>query len=168
MSLSSFISDIYNSLSISEVHAEAPPAEEKEPQTQEQEEPKEEKEETEEEPEKEEAEEEEEEEEPQDPAPAITEGIPFSDLCFIRECRDTTAMRFWVFWERRKRIEFADDSIECANSKECRPYKHHYDECVERVTAAASEENATGPKEDCVEECTVSHYLGGCLNTLSV
>ncbi|KAH8150146.1 uncharacterized protein LAJ45_05832 [Morchella importuna] len=114
MSLSSFISDIYNSLSISEVHAEAPPAEEKEPQTQEQEEPKEEKEETEEEPEKEEAEEEEEEEEPQDPAPAITE--------------------------------------ECANSKECRPYKHHYDECVERVTAAASEENATGPKEDCVEE----------------
>ncbi|KAI5837813.1 ubiquinol-cytochrome c reductase complex 17 kd protein [Morchella snyderi] len=116
MSLSSFISDIYNSLSISEVHAEAPPTEEKEPQTQEQE-PKEEKEETEEEPEKEEAaeeEEEEEEEEPQDPAPAITE--------------------------------------ECANSKECRPYKHHYDECVERVTAAASEENATGPKEDCVEE----------------
>ncbi|KAH0611971.1 uncharacterized protein H6S33_010023 [Morchella sextelata] len=115
MSLSSFISDIYNSLSISEVHAEAPPTEEKEPQTQEQEEPKEEKEETEEEPEKEEAaEEEEEEEEPQDPAPAITE--------------------------------------ECANSKECRPYKHHYDECVERVTAAASEENANGPKEDCVEE----------------
>lgn len=40
---------------------------------------------------------------------------------------------------------------ECRNSKECAPAKHHFDECVERVTAAQSEEG--GAKEDCVEEC---------------
>ncbi|KAK4665946.1 Cytochrome b-c1 complex subunit 6, mitochondrial [Podospora pseudopauciseta] len=39
---------------------------------------------------------------------------------------------------------------ECRNSKECAPAKHHFDECVERVTAAQSEEG--GAKEDCVEE----------------
>ena len=42
---------------------------------------------------------------------------------------------------------------ECANSKECHSYKHHYDECVERVTNA-SDDDAEG--EDCVEEC--KHY----------
>ena len=43
-------------------------------------------------------------------------------------------------------------SIECAKTKECAPAKHHYDECVERVTAA-EESDAKGPSEDCVEEC---------------
>ncbi|KAL2266207.1 hypothetical protein VTJ83DRAFT_5559 [Remersonia thermophila] len=38
---------------------------------------------------------------------------------------------------------------ECKNSKECAPAKHHYDECVERVTNA---EANGGTKEDCVEE----------------
>ena len=46
--------------------------------------------------------------------------------------------------------------IECLESKECAPFKHHYDECAERVKAAAeAEENGEkhkGPKEDCVEE----------------
>ncbi|RYP35952.1 hypothetical protein DL767_003641 [Monosporascus sp. MG133] len=37
---------------------------------------------------------------------------------------------------------------ECANSKQCAPAKHHYDECVERVTGAADGE----ANEDCVEE----------------
>ncbi|KAK4457829.1 ubiquinol-cytochrome C reductase hinge protein-domain-containing protein [Cladorrhinum samala] len=37
---------------------------------------------------------------------------------------------------------------ECRNSKQCAPAKHHFDECVERVTGAA--EGAA--KEDCVEE----------------
>ncbi|KAI5789085.1 ubiquinol-cytochrome c reductase subunit 6 [Geopyxis carbonaria] len=41
---------------------------------------------------------------------------------------------------------------ECANSKECLPAKHHYDDCVERVTSAAESEDSKGPKEDCVEE----------------
>ncbi|KAK9424226.1 putative Ubiquinol-cytochrome C reductase hinge protein-domain-containing protein [Seiridium unicorne] len=39
---------------------------------------------------------------------------------------------------------------ECKNSKQCAPAKHHYDECVERVTKA--EEDGSGAKEDCVEE----------------
>lgn len=36
---------------------------------------------------------------------------------------------------------------ECKNSKACAPLKHHYDECVERVTSGHGVEN-----EDCVEE----------------
>ncbi|KAF0315603.1 hypothetical protein GQ607_017145 [Colletotrichum asianum] len=44
------------------------------------------------------------------------------------------------------------DTIEeaCKESKACAPAKHHYDECVERVTAAADSED--GAQEDCVEE----------------
>lgn len=42
---------------------------------------------------------------------------------------------------------------ECANSSQCAPYKHHYDECVERVTRQEEDEDYNGPKEDCVEEC---------------
>ncbi|EON99782.1 putative ubiquionol cytochrome c reductase hinge protein [Phaeoacremonium minimum UCRPA7] len=38
---------------------------------------------------------------------------------------------------------------ECKESKQCAPAKHHFDECVERVTNAEGED---GPKEDCVEE----------------
>ncbi|PLN85229.1 hypothetical protein BDW42DRAFT_161350 [Aspergillus taichungensis] len=44
-------------------------------------------------------------------------------------------------------------SIECANSAHCAPAKHHYDECVERVTQQQEDEDYKGPKEDCVEEC---------------
>lgn len=43
---------------------------------------------------------------------------------------------------------------DCEESKACAPAKHHYDECVERVTAAADSEE--GAKEDCVEECKLS------------
>ncbi|KAI5821333.1 ubiquinol-cytochrome c reductase subunit 6 [Pyronema omphalodes] len=106
MTVASFFADLYESLTVSDVHAEAPPAE---PEA---EEPAQEKEE-----EVEEAapeEEEEEEDEPEDPMPALLE-----------ECEKTPA---------------------------CAPAKHHFDECVERVTAAADDENAKGPKEDCVEE----------------
>lgn len=42
---------------------------------------------------------------------------------------------------------------ECANSKQCAPYKHHYDECVERVTRNSEDPDFKGPHEDCVEEC---------------
>jgi hypothetical protein len=41
---------------------------------------------------------------------------------------------------------------ECAESKECHAPKHHYDECVERVTGQI--ENDGKASEDCVEECT--------------
>lgn len=36
---------------------------------------------------------------------------------------------------------------ECKNSKACSPAKHHYEECVERVTSGHGAKN-----EDCVEE----------------
>lgn len=43
---------------------------------------------------------------------------------------------------------------ECAHSAVCAPYKHHYDECVERVTRQEEAgDDFKGPKEDCVEEC---------------
>jgi hypothetical protein len=44
---------------------------------------------------------------------------------------------------------------ECAESKECHPAKHHYDECVERVTGQI--ENDGKASEDCVEECEAPH-----------
>ncbi|KAI0816131.1 ubiquinol-cytochrome C reductase hinge protein-domain-containing protein [Xylaria sp. FL0064] len=37
---------------------------------------------------------------------------------------------------------------ECKNSKQCAPAKHHFDECVERVTKASDDDEG----EDCVEE----------------
>lgn len=43
--------------------------------------------------------------------------------------------------------------IECAHSAQCAPYKHHLDECIERVTRQEEDEDYKGPKEDCVEEC---------------
>ncbi|KAF2874520.1 ubiquinol-cytochrome C reductase hinge protein-domain-containing protein [Massariosphaeria phaeospora] len=39
---------------------------------------------------------------------------------------------------------------ECANSKQCAPAKHHYDECVQRVTSQFEEHGKAD--EDCVEE----------------
>ncbi|KAL8765179.1 MAG: hypothetical protein Q9209_007678 [Squamulea sp. 1 TL-2023] len=41
---------------------------------------------------------------------------------------------------------------ECAKSSQCVPLKHHYDACAERVTKQQEDENYKGPKEDCVEE----------------
>lgn len=40
---------------------------------------------------------------------------------------------------------------ECAESKACSPVKHHYDECVERVTKQIDDNGKAD--EDCVEEC---------------
>jgi ubiquinol-cytochrome c reductase subunit 6 len=47
-------------------------------------------------------------------------------------------------------MDQADLFIECKNSKECAPAKHHYDECAERVTSAQEAGKDAG--EDCVEE----------------
>jgi hypothetical protein len=46
-----------------------------------------------------------------------------------------------------KEAMLINSTTECAESKQCAPYKHHYDECVERVTGGDNES-----KEDCVEE----------------
>lgn len=44
-------------------------------------------------------------------------------------------------------------TIECRNSKDCAPAKHHFDDCVERVTRNSEDPDFKGPHEDCVEEC---------------
>jgi len=43
---------------------------------------------------------------------------------------------------------------ECKESKACSPAKHHFDECVERVTGAdhGKPVDKKHPEEDCVEE----------------
>ncbi|KIW63460.1 hypothetical protein PV04_10296 [Phialophora macrospora] len=41
---------------------------------------------------------------------------------------------------------------ECARSAQCQGYKHHFDECVERVTKQEEDADHKGPKENCVEE----------------
>ena len=53
-------------------------------------------------------------------------------------------------WTDECGMNGADEQTECRESKECAAPKHHFDECVERVTAA---EDKGGSKEDCVEEC---------------
>lgn len=45
--------------------------------------------------------------------------------------------------------------IDCAETV-CHAQKHHYDECVARVTGA--EEKGEDPKEDCVEECKFPNH----------
>ncbi|KAI1106598.1 Non-heme 11 kDa protein of cytochrome bc1 complex [Jackrogersella minutella] len=53
--------------------------------------------------------------------------------------------------EDEEEIEDPKEKLEeeCKNSKACAPAKHHFDECVERVTGA---EDSGESKEDCVEE----------------
>lgn len=48
---------------------------------------------------------------------------------------------------------------ECKESKQCAPAKHHYDECVERVTG---QQESGGAKEDCVEECKLGKIATQC------
>ncbi|KAK6544110.1 ubiquinol--cytochrome-c reductase subunit 6 [Orbilia ellipsospora] len=119
MTLAQFLSDIYETFTVAEAKAEAPPAEEKEDKKEEEEEePAEEKKE----------EEEEEEDEPEDVMPALQE--------------------------------------ECQNSKKCAPYKHHYDECAERVQKweDTDESERQGSKESCVEEYFhLMHCAGDCV-----
>ena len=64
------------------------------------------------------------------------------------------SMWHMVIWKRRE--ELTNIKTECKNSKECAPAKHHFDECVERVTAA---QDNGGTTEDCVEECESSFFV---------
>ncbi|KAI1078054.1 Non-heme 11 kDa protein of cytochrome bc1 complex [Whalleya microplaca] len=54
--------------------------------------------------------------------------------------------------EDEEELEDPKEKLEeaCKESKQCAPAKHHFDECVERVTSA--EDSEEGAKEDCVEE----------------
>ncbi|PMD59212.1 Non-heme 11 kDa protein of cytochrome bc1 complex [Hyaloscypha bicolor E] len=53
---------------------------------------------------------------------------------------------------------------ECKESKVCSPAKHHFDECVERVTGAdhGKPVDKKHPDEDCVEEF---FHLAHCAST---
>ncbi|KAN0106466.1 Non-heme 11 kDa protein of cytochrome bc1 complex [Hyaloscypha variabilis] len=53
---------------------------------------------------------------------------------------------------------------ECKESKACAPAKHHFDECVERVTSAdhGKPVDKKHPDEDCVEEF---FHLAHCAST---
>jgi len=54
---------------------------------------------------------------------------------------------------------------ECKESKACAPAKHHFDECVERVTGAdhGKPVDKKHPDEDCVEEFFhLAHCAGQC------
>lgn len=52
---------------------------------------------------------------------------------------------------------------ECRNTAACKPFIHHFDHCVERVTAEMEEEDYAHKhyKEDCVEEF---FHLQHCIN----
>ncbi|KAL2368074.1 hypothetical protein RJ035_007644 [Blastomyces gilchristii] len=126
--------DLISSLPFAEAQAEAPPAEE--PTAADAPEEKE-----------EEPEEEEEEEEVEDIKPKLEEG---------RETeRDGDLALFpahWDWFPNAPCRESHGAEWECANSAKCAPAKHHFDECVERVTRNSEDPDFKGPHEDCVEE----------------
>ena len=81
-----------------------------------------------------------------------------------RELNGSTEALNATFWDssgvstyRSTKLDcdLADPSpvTECARSSQCISYKHHFDECAERVTKQHEDPNHKGPKEDCVEEC---------------
>ncbi|KAH8668131.1 ubiquinol-cytochrome C reductase hinge protein-domain-containing protein [Tricladium varicosporioides] len=52
---------------------------------------------------------------------------------------------------------------ECKESKQCSPAKHHFDDCVERVTGASDSDDKKAPHEDCVEEFFhLAHCASAC------
>lgn len=140
MGIYDLLSDIAASLGVSSVDADAPPkddekgedgGEEVKGEGEEKEEP--------------EAEpEEEEEEEPEDLKPKLEEGE--FKLVWM-----ALGVRAYGRWFCRNWVLMS--SLECANSKQCAPYKHHYDECAERVAKQVEESEDGKAKEDCVEEC---------------
>ena len=48
---------------------------------------------------------------------------------------------------------------ECARSAQCASFKHHFDDCAERVQEQQENPDHKGPKEDCVEECEFHRHL---------
>ncbi|KAF4973595.1 hypothetical protein F66182_17706, partial [Fusarium sp. NRRL 66182] len=142
MGLTDFFSDLVSGFGLTEAHAEAPPAEqnddsvaeEQEEKTEESAEPAEES--------TEESTEESEEAEPEAEAEEAEEGEEEEEEGEEEE------------EEEEEEPEDIKPKLEedCANSKTCAPFKHHFDECVERVTRAQEDGDSSGPQEDCVEE----------------
>lgn len=56
---------------------------------------------------------------------------------------------------------------ECTNSEPCKPFNHHFHECVERVTKEMEEEDYEHKeyKEDCIEEFFhLQHCVNDCVS----
>lgn len=49
--------------------------------------------------------------------------------------------------------ELIAGTTECERSAQCASFKHHFDDCAERVQEQHENPDHKGPKEDCVEEC---------------
>merc|ERR1711964_515048 len=68
--------------------------------------------------------------------------------------------------KKRKRMVDPKEKLEeeCKESKACSPAKHHFDECVERVTGAHEHSSdKKHPDEDCVEEFFhLAHCASAC------
>ncbi|OOQ90028.1 ubiquinol-cytochrome c reductase complex 17 kd protein [Penicillium brasilianum] len=181
MGFADFFTDVVSSLGFTEAQAEAPaadvetstpqdaePAEKTEESTEEstetesaEETPEESSEESSEEaPEEEEAaedeeEEEEEEEEPEDIKPKLEEVGRFAWSQRVTGRADVSSLAAAGIGSITHTADCFNGitiASECANSAQCAPYKHHFEECVERVTRQQEDEDYKGPKEDCVEE----------------
>lgn len=137
----------------------------------------------------EEEEEEEEEDEPVDPKPKLEEGmyhllrftvmrgVRTADTCLVERlrwrthilatdlgnpfptsncsCQTLLLLRLSYQEPIKLMLEFA----ECARSAQCAPFKHHFDECAERVQEQEENPDHKGPKEDCVEECEFNPHF---------
>ena len=66
-------------------------------------------------------------------------------------CRTTFANAIEPQLATHRAVPAANGFPECAESKQCHSVKHHYDECVERVTKQIDDNGKAD--EDCVEEC---------------
>jgi hypothetical protein len=80
-------------------------------------------------------------------------------IAFVRHIRDGYRCAIAANSPPAARIEEHELTAytECAESKQCHGPKHHYDECVERVTGQI--DNDGKASEDCVEECKQSSSL---------
>ncbi|KAI4101624.1 MAG: hypothetical protein L6R37_004857 [Teloschistes peruensis] len=136
MPFSDIFADLLSSLSLTEAHAEAPPAEDKSEEQEEESGEREDKSEGGEEGDKDEG--------------GDDEG---GDDAGGDEGEDEAEEE-----EEEEEEEEVEDikpklEAECAKSSQCAPLKHHFDACAERVQKQQEDEDHKGPKEDCVEEC---------------
>ncbi|KAK9365771.1 hypothetical protein V1509DRAFT_632094 [Lipomyces kononenkoae] len=101
-------------------------------------------------------------EEPEEDEVSVSEDGPSADEEAVEEAESETEVE-----EEDEEVEEEEEEEEeepedifpkiqerCANSSLCHDLKHHYDECVERVTKAQEEPGYEDleHKEDCIEE----------------
>ncbi|KAK9239335.1 ubiquinol-cytochrome C reductase hinge domain-containing protein [Lipomyces kononenkoae] len=110
-------------------------------------------------------------EEPEEDEGSISEDAPSADEEAVEEAEsenEEEEVEEEEAEEEEEEEEEPEDILpriqqNCANSSLCHDYKHHYDECVERVTKATEEPGYEDldHKEDCIEEF---FHLSHCVN----